>query len=115
MLHLVDPEVPKKDGDGLVMKVKVEKGRDIHGAARRPFLAVIAPNARGPYCKRRELPRTDSDHVEHADGSRTANKKGASGRAYRRTKAQKPDVESMRWRESGCCMGRDTQGVRSSA
>jgi transposase len=94
VLHLVDPEVPRKDGDELVMKVKVEKGRDIHGAARRPFLAVIAPNARRPYCKREELPKTDSDYVEHVDNPTTADEKGASGRAYRRTKAQKEELQA---------------------
>lgn len=102
VLHLVDPKAPKKSGkdgsaepaaDGgneLVMKVMVEKGRDIHGAAARPFLAVIAPDARRPYCERRELPEGDSDYAEVVP---TEEEKGTARRAYRRTDEQK---ESLR-------------------
>jgi hypothetical protein len=39
-----------KSDDALKMKVLVEKGRDIHGASREPFLVLMRPSGDPPIC-----------------------------------------------------------------
>jgi transposase len=84
VLHLVDPndrkEKEKKGGsepieldrDGLLMKVTVEKGREIFGEARKAFIVNIVPNAFPPTCSAEGLPRDDKDYEPETDSSSPA-------------------------------------------
>jgi hypothetical protein len=108
VLHLVDPDAPgekkrekgqKKRGERapslpsqwlgkLTMKVKVEKGRSIHGQSRAPFIVSLNPAGSPPTCERHELPPDDVDYPGDAygtgDGTAMQEK-----RAYRASDADK--------------------------
>jgi hypothetical protein len=77
------PDQPNASPGGLVMKLKVEKGRDIYGAARLPFVVRIDPQAYPPTCHWEELPKDDIDYVEGTYTGKPSTVKPRQKRKYR--------------------------------
>lgn len=84
--------VPLQSQGGLVLKVKVEKGRCIYGDARAPFIARILPNTTPPICIREELPEDDIDHPIDTSEHGGEEAKHGTKRAYRKSDEQKEEL-----------------------